>query len=243
MNRTLMRELYEHLLAEPVKNNEVAGLIKRMEEELQYFPIASISRSDIQRVGYDGNNLSDEDVMGIAATMNYCYRQEAFDEDLYYAAQSENCSRTFLPECPYCSFKNTDYDLNTKTSYCKDCGCQWGLDECSEVSSDEFIRIEHDESTTHFTDRLDCYSSRGGAFYMTRNVYRNILQREVPEASSFRLVYWPWSQAFGDLCGKGDPCERIEDKIAHTFGLKDGCMVPTALFEQEIERRTHQGGF
>ena len=133
--------------------------------------------------------------------------------------------------------------LNTNTSYCKDCGCQWGLDECSEVSSDEFIRIEHDESTTHFTDRLDCYSSRDGAFYMTRNVYRNILQREVPEASSFRLVYWPWSQAFGHLCGKGGPCERIEDKIAHTFGLKDGCMVPTALFEQEIERRTHQGGF
>lgn len=230
-----MRELYEHLLAEPVKDNEVAGLIKRMEEELQYFPIASISHSDIQRVGYDGNNLSDEEVMGIAATMNNCYRQEAFDEDLSSAARAVNCPRSFLPECPNCFYQNTAYDLKTNTSYCKDCGYEWGLDKCSEVSSGEFIRIEPGEGVSKFGDHLDCYRSREGAYYVTRDVYQSVLHHKAPEAPTFRLIYWPWSQAFRHQCGKGGPCERIEEKIAHFFGHKDGCMVPMALIEQKTD--------
>lgn len=234
-----MRELYEHMLAEPVKDNEVAGLIKRMEEELQYFPIASISRSDIQRVGYDGNNLSDEEVMGIAATMNNCYRQEAFGKDLSSAARAVNCPRSFLPECPNCFYQNTAYDLKTNTCYCKDCGYEWGLDECSEVGSNEFICIERGEEIFHFEGRVDCCRSQDGACYVTPDVYQAALH----EAPTFRLVFWPWSQAFRHQCGKGGPCERIEDKKAHFSGHKDGCMVPTALFEQEIERRTHKGGF
>lgn len=62
MNRTMMRELYEHLLAEPVKDNQVADLIKKIESELDNFPIAYISRSDIQRAGYESSTLSDEAV-------------------------------------------------------------------------------------------------------------------------------------------------------------------------------------
>ena len=235
MNRTMMRELYEHLLAEPVKDNQVAALIKKIESELDNFPIAYISRSDIQRAGYESSTLSDEAVLRIAATMKGLYEQKSFDEDLYYAVRLEICSCTFLPECPNCFLKNTAYDLNTNTCYCKDCGYEWGLDESSEVSSGEFIRIEPGEGVLKFEDHLDCYRSREGAYYVTRDVYQSVLHHKAPEAPTFRLIYWPWSQAFRHQCGKGGPCERIEDKKAHFSGLKDGCMVPMALIEQKTD--------
>lgn len=70
---TLLQDIKKHFESIENKSTDENVLLSRIEDELQFAPIAFVSRDDIEQLGYNADNVTDRDLQMVANKMGDYY--------------------------------------------------------------------------------------------------------------------------------------------------------------------------
>ena len=70
---TLLQDIKKHFESIENKGTIENNLLSRIEDELQFAPIAFVSRDDIEQLGYNADNVTDRDLQMVANKMGDYY--------------------------------------------------------------------------------------------------------------------------------------------------------------------------
>ena len=82
----LLQDIKKHF--ESIENKTIYEnhLLSRIEDELQYAPIAFVSRDDIEQLGYNADDITDKELQMVANKMGDYYLEYGdYNEDLRLA--------------------------------------------------------------------------------------------------------------------------------------------------------------
>jgi hypothetical protein len=87
---TLMHDLKTYFENKPDKTEDEGVLLERITKEIEYAPIAFVSKEDIENCRYDTSKMTYEDLQMVASRMcDYYFKYADFVGDLEMAV--ENC--------------------------------------------------------------------------------------------------------------------------------------------------------
>jgi hypothetical protein len=210
MNRLLLEELIKYFSEIKNPDDEEKQLLLRLESEMPYFKITSVSREDLEQTGFDISGVSNTDMCTLARKMADDYCEQLFwtslgiiAEDYLHIPKDKNHS------CPLCDDNSVKYDIEDNRYRCEECGSGW---------SDVYVLVEYPEDASHFEEEnigYPCFNAEDNvACYVPEYDYIKHY-RELPSKEKyFNPVPWPDSQEYMD----NPECEAI---IADEKGLKD----------------------
>lgn len=70
---TLLQDIKKHFESIENKSTDEKVLLSRIEDELQFAPIAFVSRDDIEQLGYNADNVTDRELQMVANKMRDYY--------------------------------------------------------------------------------------------------------------------------------------------------------------------------
>jgi hypothetical protein len=72
---TLLQDIKKHFESIENKSTDENILLSRIEDELQFAPIAFVSRDDIEQLGYNAENITDTELQMVAKKMGDYYNE------------------------------------------------------------------------------------------------------------------------------------------------------------------------
>jgi predicted secreted Zn-dependent protease len=85
---TLLQDIKKHFESIENKSADENILLSRIEDELQFAPIAFVSRDDIESLGYNAENITDTELLMVANKMgNYYNEYGDYNGDLQCALE------------------------------------------------------------------------------------------------------------------------------------------------------------
>lgn len=69
----LLQDIHEFFKSKENKSTDEKVLLSRIEDELQFAPIAFVSRDDIEALGYNADNVTDRELQMVANKMGDYY--------------------------------------------------------------------------------------------------------------------------------------------------------------------------
>ena len=83
---TLLQDIKKHFESIENKSTDENILLSRIEDELQFAPIAFVSRDDIEALGYNADEVTDRELQMIANKMGDYYSEYGnYNDDLQSA--------------------------------------------------------------------------------------------------------------------------------------------------------------
>ena len=205
-------------------------LLNGLKEELDYFPVAYVSREDLEWRGFDTSNVTDDDMVTLAEDLgdDYC-------EQLFWSSMEIIAHETL--EIPKYIYPKCGKSISGQDSYyddfeCLSCKNKWE----KERPTGAYVLVEYPEDTSFYDDNdvgYPCFnSSYIGAVYVPEHFYKQRTGKQPEPDRLFRPVEWPDSEKYMQIPPDSATatCEPIEkdEKAIEDFGSRS-VWVPLCL--------------
>lgn len=224
MRRELLENLRDYFAnIQEVDDNE-EYFRGELNKEMGNYEVAFLSRSALEKHGYDTSDLTDTDMVELAGMMGDYYCDSRFTNDLQEACNALNVP--VKPHCPMC----LGIDIAKRddgSNLCRECNQEWGND---------YILVQHPQDINYFVNNNIGYPSLeqedSQARYVSEYDYVDHVGELPTPNSYYRAVPWPQSQQYMGDSSIDALCELINDEKGLTDFGPSAMWVPLCLLNR-----------
>lgn len=179
------------------------------------FSIASVSREDLQSIGFDTRSVTDNQMCHLAKKMSDDYLDQLYWSSMRIIA--EGLDFPLHPKCPACNCRRVILEEQRGTFRCKDCDQEW--------HENLFVLAEFPDDTAYFEQNDIGYpsfeSEDNGARYIPEYDYICHFKKKPKQNKYFKPLSWPESQPYLYPDEPDDSIDSLNEPVTDDCGIED----------------------